>query len=74
MGKVVFWLVVVFVALFALRIANAAKNRSRGGGAPPAPGGVPTVRCDRCGVFLPRADAVPAGDGFRCAQTCSGGR
>jgi len=36
MGKVVFWLVVVFVALFALRIANAAKNRQRGSGAPPA--------------------------------------
>ena len=74
MGKVVFWLVVVFVALFALRIANAAKNRQRGSGAPPAPGGVPTVRCAECGVFLPRADAVPAGDGFRCADQCGNRR
>jgi hypothetical protein len=74
MGKIVFWLVVVFVALFALRIVNAAKARERRGGAAPAQGGVPTVRCRDCGVFLPRAEAVPAGDGFRCGDACGGRR
>jgi hypothetical protein len=74
MGKVVFWLVVVFVALFALRIVNAAKARGRNSGARPAPGGVPTVRCGECGVFLPRAEAIPAGDGFRCSEGCGARR
>jgi uncharacterized protein len=65
MGKIIFWLVVVFVALTVLRIANAAKAR-RGQGTGSRPAALPMVRCGQCGVYLPRADAVPASDGFRC--------
>jgi hypothetical protein len=74
MGKIVFWLVVVFVALFALRIANAAKARERSARSRPAPGGVATVRCRDCGVFLPRAEAIAAGEGFRCGEGCGARR
>ncbi|HEV8503278.1 MAG TPA: PP0621 family protein [Casimicrobiaceae bacterium] len=70
MGKLVFWLVLIFAALFVLRIANAAKARRRGNAqSPPAPG-LPMVKCRDCGVFLPRADAVAAGDDFRCRDGC----
>ena len=70
MGKIVFWLVVAFVVLFALRLINAGKSRRRAedarrDGTPPD---VPTVRCLRCGVFLPRADAKPARGGYTCGD------
>jgi len=77
MGKIVFWLVVVFVVLFALRLWNAAKAR------PPrdagerrrddpaksaASAGAAMVRCVECGVFLPKADARPVPQGFHCER------
>jgi hypothetical protein len=68
MGKVVFWIVVVFAVLLVLRILNMSKAKRRADEARRAaePGGRPPeamVRCVRCGVFLPRADAKlgPAG-------------
>ena len=68
MGKVVFWIVVLFVVLFAIRLVGAAqakKRRERD-----AAGGVagPMVRCAKCGVFLPRAEAVKIGDAFHCNE------
>ncbi len=76
MGKVIFWLVVIFGALFVVRLVNAAKSRAAK--KPPSarpPPGVPMVRCSQCGVFLPRADATPAGEGFRCTEPrCSARR
>ena len=70
MGKVVFWIVVVFAVLFGLRLLNAAKAKRRAdlarrGGTAAAE---PMVRCARCGVFLPRADATPVPDGFSCSD------
>jgi len=73
MGKVVFWIVVVFLILFAVRLYNAAKARSRrprGGPSETAPQAM--VRCVQCGVFLPRPDARASSDGYRCqAPGCS---
>ncbi len=71
MGKVVFWIVVVFVVLLGLRIANVAgaKRRARESGTPPpAPPADTMVRCANCGVYLPRADALPSGDGYLCGD------
>jgi hypothetical protein len=70
MAKIVLWIVLVFAVLFGLRLLNAAKAKRRAdparrGAAPPAE---PMVRCTRCGVFLPRADAAPAADGFVCGD------
>ena len=74
MGKIVFWLVVVFAVLFVLRLVNASKARQ----AAPAPGprgkgeagreATVMVRCVGCGVFLPRSEASPAPDGFQCGR------
>jgi hypothetical protein len=68
MGKLIFWIVVVFAVLFALRLYNAAQaKRRRERDAAQGVAG-PMVRCENCGVFLPRVDAVQAGAGFRCRE------
>jgi hypothetical protein len=68
MGKIVFWLVVFFLVLLALRLVSIAKQKSRrrktqadGKAAPAA-----MVRCVECGVFLPQADARALAQGFHC--------
>jgi len=69
MGKVVFWLVVIFGVLFALRLWNAAKARARSRAPKPAAAGAEAmVRCVRCGVFLPKPDARATADGYQCAD------
>jgi hypothetical protein len=65
LGKIIFWLVVVFVVLFALRLYNVAKAR-RGRPNPRADTPASMVRCVRCGVFLPKPDAVETATGYRC--------
>jgi uncharacterized protein len=80
MGKVIFWLVLVFGALFALRLYNSAKARARGEQARQEAARKTTepatmVRCASCGVFLPKSDALPAPGGYRCGEPgCSGRR
>jgi uncharacterized protein len=73
MAKVVAWLILIFVVLFALRIINARKARSRNAGAAAAGAGnvasQPMVRCARCGVFLPRSDALTVAGGYACADS-----
>ena len=74
MGKIVFWLVIVFAVLFVLRLVNATKARQaahpggpRGKGNA-GPEATAMVRCVGCGVFLPRSEALPAPDGFQCGR------
>ena len=72
MGKVIFWLVVVFVILFGLRLLSAGKLRRRNdttrpGSARP-PGDMAMIKCVECGVFLPRTDATTTPDGYRCGD------
>ena len=70
MGKLIFWLVVVFVILFALRLVNASKQRARNRAR--APGRVPEVgamaRCVDCGVYLPLADVTAGPRGPLCGD------
>jgi hypothetical protein len=72
MGKVIAWLVLIFVVLMALRVVNARKARSRmtaaGAGAPVESPAQPTVRCARCGIFLPRGDAHAVDGGYACVD------
>ncbi len=75
MGKVIFWIVVVFVVLFALRLYSAAKAKARRTEAPrkevDASSTSPDatmVRCVNCGVFLPKSEALPAPTGYRCGD------
>ncbi len=71
MSKIVAWLVLIFVVLFALRLINMRNHRARRRAAEPPPTGdsaAPMVRCANCGVFLPRADARAVDSGFACAD------
>ena len=73
MGKVIFWLVLVFGVLFALRLLNASKLRagrkdSPSPGAARGPADMTMIKCTECGVFLPRTDATTAPDGYRCGD------
>ena len=70
MGKIIFWLIVFFVVLLALRLVNVASSRARGG----APRGgrkakdAAMTRCVNCGVYLPSADAIQGPRGPVCGD------
>ena len=74
MGKVIFWIVVVFAVLFVLRLVNVAKAKKRraastsSGNKANASGNEPMVRCASCGVYLPRGEATPLPSGFSCGD------
>ena len=69
MGKIIFWIVVFFVILFALRLASLAKAKRDRREPPKAiPPAEPTVRCVECGIFLPKAESTPAATGYRCSD------
>jgi uncharacterized protein len=71
MTKILIWIVVIVVALFGLRLMNVAKAKRRGdpsGRAPPPPPAETMVRCVRCGVYLPSADAKPGPGGLICGE------
>jgi hypothetical protein len=76
MGKIAFWLVVIFGVLFVLRMYNVAKARGRArderdAGKPAAQ----MVQCSGCGVFLPAPEARATPDGYRCTDPkCAGNR
>ncbi len=72
MGKVIFWVIVVFAVLFALRLLStaqaksAARKRDADARAESERRGEPMVRCVNCGVYLPQGEALPVPQGFRC--------
>jgi preprotein translocase subunit SecG len=73
MGKIVFWIVVFFVVLLGLRLLNLAKTREsarKREDRKPAPElpAEPTVRCEQCGVFLPKSEAQATATGYRCGD------
>jgi len=74
MSKVLFWIVVIFAVLFALRLYNATKAKRRADAAREAArkaagaGSDPMVRCARCGVFLPKAEATALTIGYVCSD------
>ena len=66
MARIVAWLVLIFMALLALRVITGRKARAqRKSSVQEAV--EPMVRCARCGVFLPRSEAKETRSGFVCA-------
>lgn len=66
MARIVAWLVLIFMVLFALRVITARNARGRRKSS--AQEAIePMVRCARCGVFLPRSEAKQTRGGFVCA-------
>lgn len=78
MGKLLFWLVIVLLVLSAARIvgrlAAARQDRPpgaqpRGASRPPAERAPETmVCCARCGIHLPRSEAIAQGGKIWCSQ------
>lgn len=76
MGKIIFWIVVFFVVLLVLRLANVAATKARRNAAEGGSGSKrrkelpaePTVRCVDCGTYLPKSEAKPGPDGYRCGD------
>ncbi|ANN70298.1 PP0621 family protein [Bordetella bronchialis] len=80
MGKVLFWIIVVLVALTIARIAARASvarsgagarpaqaSRRRAGKAAPAVPAEHMVRCAHCGIHLPRSEATQIGGRTWCS-------
>jgi hypothetical protein len=75
MAKIIAWLILIFVVLFALRMIawRNARGQRKGGdaGAESAAraklAAEPMVRCLRCGVYLPRKEAREVSGGYACA-------
>jgi ribosomal protein S26 len=68
-GKIIFWIVVFFAVLFVLRMINVAKSKAREKARQEAkqiPPAEPTVRCIKCGTFLPASEATQVATGYRC--------
>jgi len=72
MTKLLLWIFIVGVALLALRLVNLAnakrRNDERGHAPPRGDPGADMVRCVRCGVYLPSADAKSGPDGLTCGE------
>jgi uncharacterized protein len=72
MSKILLWVAIVLVALVGLRLLNVAKAKRRTArpdtGTRRSPPGEAMVRCARCGVYLPRAEATSGPAGPTCGD------
>lgn len=70
--KILLWIVLVAAALLVLRMINIAGAKRRAGegrgDAGKKAGAEPMIRCARCGVYLPRAEAVSSPGGLVCGE------
>ena len=70
MAKIILWITVFFGALLVVRLLNVAKAKQRRQGKARAHGGevASMVRCVRCGVYLPRDEAMTFKGGHVCGD------
>ncbi|HSS71756.1 MAG TPA: PP0621 family protein [Casimicrobiaceae bacterium] len=69
MVKLIAWIILIFVVLFALRMIGVRNARKRArASATTKQIAEPMVRCLRCGIFLPRNEARPVDGGFACTS------
>ena len=87
MGKVIFWIVVFFLVLLALRLVSVHKTRNeqrdqdderRARPDDPKrqrddkPASDAMVKCERCGVFTLKANAIMKRGGWTCGdESCA---
>lgn len=77
MGKILFWIIVILVALVAARVItrNNARNQedqepsvAKDKAAPLQGNPESMVRCEHCGIHLPRSEALLSGGRTWCSQ------
>ena len=69
--KILLWIGVILVVLLGLRLLNSAKARQRSrtaGRSAAAPPAEAMIRCSRCGVYLPKKDAISGPAGLTCGE------
>jgi hypothetical protein len=73
MAKIIAWIILIFVVLFALRMIGVHNARKRARASAAARQiAEPMVRCLRCGIFLPRTEARAVDGGYACtAGSCA---
>ena len=73
MGKLLSWVVLSLLVWLAWRILVIVRRRSqaqRSRSLPEAPEVTePVVRCDRCGVHVPRSEAIEEGGRHYCSES-----
>ena len=70
-GKIIFWIVVFFLVLLALRMFSAhqtKRERQEREKRERAAANEPMIRCGRCGVYLPKSNAVITETGYGCGD------
>jgi hypothetical protein len=79
-GKIIFWIVVFFLVLLALRLVSVHKTRqdenerreredkpgTKKGNRDDTPANEAMVKCSRCGVFFPKSTSVMTSTGLAC--------
>ena len=89
-GKIIFWIVVFFLVLLALRLVSVHKTRAdakerrdaddakrkaaAAGKRDDTPAQDSMIKCTRCGVFVPKASTVMASTGLVCNDKACGHR
>ncbi|NYT64103.1 hypothetical protein H0A66_17440 [Alcaligenaceae bacterium] len=78
MGKVLFWAVLIIGGLLLARILarQSEKNQinrrtpkqATKRGAPPVQHAEPMVRCEHCGIHMPRSEAILSNGHIWCSQ------
>lgn len=70
--KYLLWIIVVIAILFGLRLLNVGKAKRRAKAERASTDGTPAaetmVRCVRCGVYLPHAEAKMGPTGMTCCD------
>lgn len=89
MGKIIFWIIVFFLVLLALRLVSVhktradakerrddeeAKRKAATGTRDDTPAQDSMIKCTRCGVFVPKANTVRASTGLVCNDKACGHR
>jgi hypothetical protein len=69
MAKLIAWIILIFVVLFALRMIGVHNARKRARASSAARQiAEPMVRCLRCGVYLPQNEARAIDGGYACTS------
>lgn len=89
MGKIIFWIVVFFLVLLALRLVSVhktradakdrrdeedAKRKAATAKRDDTPAQDSMIKCTRCGVFVPKGSTVMASTGLVCSDKACGHR
>ena len=71
MGKLLSWIIVALLVWVGWRLFVIVRRRSAAQRVPPDAAATmePMVRCDRCGVHVPRSEAIEAGGRHYCSES-----